>query len=276
MLDRDSLNKIYFSFVRPTLVNANILWDNCTQFETNASERIQTEAARILTWATRLVSLDILSKESAWESLRDRRYKHKMCQFYKMINCLTPTYLTSLVPSTVENTSAYNLRDSQNIRPLLSRTQLYYKSFLPSCIIEWNEIPLNIRNSSSLVSFKQQLNKNNIKVPVYYSSGNKLLQIHHTRLRTKCSFLNQHLNSKNIINDPFCTCGSAETTNHFLIECPQYTQARRDMITTLATFCVPSLNNLLYGDTNLNNHHNKLLFQTVQKYISDTKRFVLD
>ena len=46
-----------------------------------------------------------------------------------MINDLTPTYLTSLVPSTVENTSAYNLRDSQNIRPLLTRTQLYYKSF---------------------------------------------------------------------------------------------------------------------------------------------------
>ena len=276
MLDRDSLNKIYISFVRPTLEYANIVWDNCTQYETNAIERIQIEAARIVTGATRLVSLDILSKETGWESLRDRRYKHKMCQFYKMTNDLTPTYLTSLIPSTVENTSAYNLRDSQNIRPLLTRTQLYYKSFLPSCIREWNEIPLNIRNSTSLLSFKQQLNKNNIKVPVYYSSGNRLLQIHHTRLRTKCSSLNQHLHSKNIINDPLCACGSVETTNHFLLECPQYIQARRDMITTLSTFCVPSLNNLLYGDSNLNNDHNKLLFQTVQKYISDTKRFVLD
>ena len=45
------------------------------------------------------------------------------------------------------------------------------------------------------------------------------------------------------------------------------------MITALSTFCVPSPNNLLYGDTNLNNDHNKLLFQTVQNYISDTKRF---
>ena len=129
----------------------------------------------------------MLSKETGWESLRIRCYKHKMCQFYKMINDLTPTYLTSLVPSTVENTSAYNLRDSQNIRHLLTRTQLYYKSFLPSCIREWNVIPLNIRNSNSLSSFKQQLNKNNIKVPVYYSPNYRFLQIHHTRLRTKCS-----------------------------------------------------------------------------------------
>ena len=48
------------------------------------------------------------------------------------------------------------------------------------------------------------------------------------------------------------------------------------MITTLSTFCVPSLNNLLYGDTTIYNNQNKLIFQTVQKYISDSKRFVLD
>ena len=150
MLDRDSLNKIYISFVRPTLEYANVVWDNCSQYETNAIERIQIEAARIVTGATRLVSLDMLSKKTGLESLRDRRYKHKMCQFYKMINDLLPTYLTSLVPSTVENTSAYNLPDSQNVRPLLTRTQLYYKSFLPSCIRGSNEIPLNIRNSTSL------------------------------------------------------------------------------------------------------------------------------
>ena len=73
---------MYISFVRPTLQYANIVWDNCTQYETNVTERIQIEAARIVTG----------------ESLRDRRYKHKMCQLYKMINDLTPTYLTSLVP----------------------------------------------------------------------------------------------------------------------------------------------------------------------------------
>ena len=84
MLDRDSLNKIYISLVRPTLEYANIIWDNSTQYETNSIEIIQIEAARIVTGATRLVSLDMLSKETSWGSLRDRRSKHKMCQFYKM------------------------------------------------------------------------------------------------------------------------------------------------------------------------------------------------
>ena len=197
-----------------------------------------------------------------------------MCQFYKMIKYLTPFYISSLVPSTVENTSAYHLRDSQNIRPLLTRTQLYYKSFLPACVREWNELSLDIRNSDSLSSFKQQLDKENTKVPRYYSSDNRLLQIHHTRLRTKCSSLNQHLYSKNIIEDPSCICGSVKSTRHFLLECTRYNQARTTMTYTLSTFCVPSLNVLLFGDNTLNNHYNKLIFQAVQKYIADRKHFL--
>ena len=72
-LDSDSLNKNYISFVWLTLEHANIVWNNCSQYEANAIERIQTEAAGIDTGATRPVSFDILSKESGWESVRNRR-----------------------------------------------------------------------------------------------------------------------------------------------------------------------------------------------------------
>ena len=248
----------------------DIVWNNCTQYEINQIEKVQQEAARIVTGATRLISIELLYKETGWEPLHKRRYKHNLCQVYKMVNDLTPNYLTSLIPATVANTSAYQLRDSENVRPLLTRTQLYYKSFLPSSIRNWNELPLNIRNSSSLTSFKRQLNKDNIKVPIYYSSGNRQLQIYHTRLRTNCSSLNQHLHSKNIIADPSCACGGVESTKHFLLQCPHFNQARIEMLNTLSTVC---LNVLLYGDNNLDTHYNKLIFETVQKYISDSKRF---
>ena len=273
LLDRESLNRIYISFIRPTLEYADIVWNNCTQYEINQIEKVQQEAARIVTGATRLISIELLYKETGWEPLHKRRYKHNLCQVYKMVNDLTPNYLTSLIPATVANTSAYQLRDSENVRPLLTRTQLYYKSFLPSSIRNWNELPLNIRNSSSLTSFKRQLNKDNIKVPIYYSSGNRQLQIYHTRLRTNCSSLNQHLYSKNIIADPSCACGGVESTKHFLLQCPLFNQARIEMLNTLSTVCIPSLNVLLYGDNNLDTHYNKLIFEIVQKYISDSKRF---
>ena len=270
------MNRAYISFIRPILEYADIVWDNCTQYEIDLIEKIQIEAARIVTGATRLVSIELLYRETGWEPLYKRRYKHKMYQFYKMNNDLTPAYLTTLVPPTVEYASAYNLRGSQNFRPMLTRTQLYYKSFLPSCIREWNELPLDIRNSTSLASFKYKLNADTIKIPKYYSTGNRSLQIYHTRLRTKCSSLKQHLFSKNMIPNPLCEWGMVETTKHFLLECPRFTQARTVMIHTLSPFCIPSLNNLLFGDDKLDFHQNKLIFLIVQHFISESKRFTSD
>lgn len=50
-----------------------------------------------MTGATKLVSLDKLYRKTGWETLEVRRNKHKLCTFYKMINNLTPEYLTSLI-----------------------------------------------------------------------------------------------------------------------------------------------------------------------------------
>ena len=51
LLDRASLQIIYTSFIRPILEYADFVWDNCTQYEVNAMEKVQTEAARIVTGA---------------------------------------------------------------------------------------------------------------------------------------------------------------------------------------------------------------------------------
>ena len=157
-----------------------------------------------MTGTTKLVSLDKLYQETGWETLEERRKKHKLCLFYKMSNNLSPNYLSSLVPPSIETTTSYTLRDASNIRYPMVRTQLYYKSFLPSSIRSWNELAPVIRDSSSIQSFKYQLNKNLTKPPEYYYNGDRSLQIQHTRLRTNCNILNEHLFSKNIISDPYC------------------------------------------------------------------------
>ena len=53
-LDRRSLQTIYFSFIRPVIEYSNVVWDNCTLYEANELEKIQIEAARIVTGATKL------------------------------------------------------------------------------------------------------------------------------------------------------------------------------------------------------------------------------
>ena len=51
LLHRDSLNRIYTSFICLVLEHTDGVWDNCTQYEINALGKIQLEAARIVTGA---------------------------------------------------------------------------------------------------------------------------------------------------------------------------------------------------------------------------------
>ena len=273
LLDRRSLEIIYVSFIRPLLEYADVVWDNCTLYEVNALEKIQLEAARIVTGTTKLVSLEMLYKETGWETLEVRRSKHTLCLFYKMSNNISPEYLSSLVPQPIENTTHYGLRDASNIRPPLARTQLYYKSFLPSTIRLWNDLSPETRDALTLTSFKYHMNKNIQKPPRYFTVGFRFAQIQHTRLRTSCSSLIHHLFSKNIINDPYCQCGSVETTKHYLFECQRYSQLRQEMLNEISKYCTPSLDCLLFGDDHLNYGCNSDVFMAVQKFIFESKRF---
>ena len=55
-LDRKSLETIYLTFIRPLLEYGDVLWDNCTQYEKDELDKIQNEAARIATSATKLIT----------------------------------------------------------------------------------------------------------------------------------------------------------------------------------------------------------------------------
>jgi hypothetical protein len=48
ILDRKTLQKIYFTFVRPLLEYADVIWDNMSMSLNNKIENVQLEASRIL------------------------------------------------------------------------------------------------------------------------------------------------------------------------------------------------------------------------------------
>ncbi|MCG8032214.1 MAG: endonuclease/exonuclease/phosphatase family protein [Candidatus Thiodiazotropha taylori] len=272
-LDRKSLETIYIAFIRPILEYADVIWDNCTQYEKNELEKIQIEAARIVTGSTILVSLNKLYQEVCWDTLQQRRFNHKLTLFYKMSNNLAPTYLSTLVPRPVSTISRYNLRNSDNLQTIRANTNLYYNSFLPSTLREWNKLPAEVRQLPTLNSFKYYLSKDRRKVPKHYYHGNRKAQVLHTRLRTGCSSLNIQLFMKNIIDSPLCPCGSIENPQHYFFHCGLFQAPRTILLNAVEMIQTPSLNLLLYGDSGLSHEANCLLFEHVQKFIVQTKRF---
>ena len=203
------------SFIRPIIEYADVVWDNCPQYLKEQIDKIQIESARIVTGCTKLASLDDLAKEAGWEPLQDRRLKHKLILYFKMVKGVIPNSLSSLVPQSVGSITPYSLRGSQNHRIPQCRTKLYKKSFLPAVIEEWNELPIEIRNEDSLSCFKYYLNRDKPSPNKLYFTGERKLQVIHTQIRNNCSSLNNHLFLKNIVDSPLCTCGGIESSEHF-------------------------------------------------------------
>ena len=73
----------------------------------------------------------------------------------------------------------------------------------------------------------------------------------------QCSNLKAHLVLLHVVDDPTCSCGtSAEDSNHFFFDCPLYYSHRLKLSNAVNQVSVFTLNNLLYGDNNLNNDEN--------------------
>ena len=58
-----ALSARYIAFIRPLLEYADVIWDNCSQYEKDELEKVQIETARISTGATKLISISNLYKE---------------------------------------------------------------------------------------------------------------------------------------------------------------------------------------------------------------------
>ena len=273
LLDRKSLEVIYVSFIRPILEYADVLWDNCTQYEKQELEKIQHEAARIVSGCTRLVSIRFLYDEIGWESLETRRYKHKLIHFYKIINGFCPDYLSQIAPQSVGDRSARMLRNSSHLVGIGARTSLYGNSFLPSAINAWNSLSPEARAIETVEGFKTYINSDKPKANCLFCYGKRRLQVLHTRLRTDCSSLNKHLYDKNLVPSPLCNCGQVESTFHYLFECTRYHTQRQAMINSVEAFTPASLRTLLYGNDNLSIEANYSVFDAVHHFIMSSKRF---
>ena len=167
-----------------------------------------------------------------------------------MINSLAPEYLSSLVPPTVCNISQYNLRNETNLQTVPARSQQYYNSFLPSTIRIWNSLPDDAKNFPLVESFKHKLNSKITKPPPYYFSGSRLGQLYHARIPLNCS-LRYHLFQKNIIDNPVCECGEIENASRLFLHCNLYGQLRHVLLDRVSTYCQPTVNVFLYGNTDL-------------------------
>jgi len=276
MIDRKTLESMFFSFVRPKLEYADIVWADCTQRDAELLESVQKRAARIVSGGIRGTSTETLYNELGWRSLSDRRDIHSLSLFYQIINGASPEYLTEHIPQHVgDRVPTYGLRNRSNITPFFTRTERFRNSFFPRAVRLWNSLDLSIRNSPSYKSFKAKLMPTNPNscAELYYW-GDRQLNIQHARLRMGCSILNEHLFKNHVLQSAACDCGAlSESACHYFFECLHHTRPRAVLLDTIIQYCQPTLKFLLFGNPDLTLDENKNIFSAVHTFIDQTGRF---
>ena len=288
-LGRKSLTHIYITMIRPILEYGCILYDNCTRQESELLESVQYEAARVCIGALWNTSKIKLLQKLGWCSLSIRRRYYKLYTLFKIRNNLVPPYISQGRLLLVSDVTNYNLRNEGNLRPLRAKTNKHMRSFFPSSVKEWNDLPPNIWHISETGHFKTSLASHLFpaKTQSYFHYGERFPSIYHTQLRLEHSPLNSHMHKYNQNAVPTCTCGSNESTEHFFLYCPKYAALRPALLSSIARLISPGvnynlllhsdkkyfLNVLLWGSCDLSTDDNTAIFAAVQHYIKYSRRF---
>ena len=100
-LDRSTLGKVCFAFIRPVFEYACVVWDSAPRHEYifNNMEKLKISAARIVSVTNTYSSKQLLYHDTGWELLSSRRKKQRLILFYKIINGLSPPHLSELYTS---------------------------------------------------------------------------------------------------------------------------------------------------------------------------------
>ena len=161
-ISKNALNQMYMStyvyvYMLSVVEYASIVWDGCFEQDSQALQKIQNEATRIVTGLTRSVSLENLYKECGWATLSQRRQQHKLSFMYNVNSGMVPSYIQDLIPPLVSEISDYPLRNNRNISVPLNPTGISQKSCIQSAIRLWNSLDDNLKDISILPTFKKHI-----------------------------------------------------------------------------------------------------------------------
>ena len=97
--------------------------------------------------------------------------------------------MNDIIPDKHENKSRYNTRNKHNYFIPRCRLELFKKSFVPDSIRLWNLLKAEAREAISINSFRKNISVEIENPPSYYAFGKRFINIIHTKLRHKCTYV---------------------------------------------------------------------------------------
>ena len=155
-VDKSSLKQYYNSYILPIFDYGCMIWGQCSLYNMNRLLKLQKRAARTILQADFMTPYQLMFQELGWLTFPKRIQYHIGVMVFKPLNGLAPEYLTNLLtkPSLMHGR---NLRsnDKEILKIPFSRTTYYDKSFSVTRPRFWNSLPVELRQSFHLNSFRK-------------------------------------------------------------------------------------------------------------------------
>ena len=148
-----------------------------------AIERVQYQAARIITGTWKGTSTNKLYEELGWETLSGRRWNRRIIQFFKIHNRLTPSFPYENLPS--NRLLLYGRTNPYIYHNILCKTSRYKNSFFPDAIESRNNLCIDFHESASIAIFKKKISAlirpvTKTKYDIHYPEGLKFIFLYVT------------------------------------------------------------------------------------------------
>ena len=160
-LDQSSTERLVSAFVTSQLDYCNSLLINLPSSHLTKLQHIQNTAARLITRTRKHEHITPILRSLHWLPIPQRIQFKILLLTYKARNGLAPSYITDLITTKVQ-TSSMNLRSSSTSHLQLApgpRTHTRYgdRAFSVCAPTLWNNLPIPIRNSATVETFKKSL-----------------------------------------------------------------------------------------------------------------------
>lgn len=156
LFDKKTLISIINSLVFSKLYYCSTVWGGTFKENIRKLQLVQNFAARIISGKRKFDHISSTIKDLGWLSVQDMLAYRDAQMVYKIINGSVPLYLKNFVKRR-SDVHYRSTRNSHNLDIPKCRTSFAQRSFGYRAIKLWNSLPNNVRESTSLNTFKQSL-----------------------------------------------------------------------------------------------------------------------